>query len=171
MANDKIVEILDEWGLELVNDLKASLDKYYPNEQETALAGSINYKVLNSNGKYTFALSMNEYWKWANDGRAKGKKGVPLDAVGKLWQNKLGIDARKVLFDMAVKSGKKPKSKNTIAYEKATKTLAFLIQRSIKKKGIKPRPFYDDVVTEQRIKDLKTKLTQAIREDLLINIK
>lgn len=168
----KIKTVLDEWGLELVNDLKRNIDKYYSSGggQASDLSGSVNYKTLRVGTGYTFTLTMNDYWKWANAGRAKGVKGIPLDAVGKEWQNKHGIDARKVVLSFRKDGKVTAKNKKGLNYDKAVKSLAFLIQRSIKKKGIKPRPFYDETVTKERIQDLKTRLIDAVKQDLIINI-
>lgn len=166
--SDKIIEVLDSWGLELVNDMKASINKYYKDAagQESALSSSVDYKVFPSSGKYTFALTMADYWKWANDGRKKGVKGVPLEVLGKQWQNKHNIDARKILLQY--QKGLK-KDKKRLNYDKAVKSLAFLIQRSIKKKGIEPRPFYDEVVTPERMNDLKVRLAKAIKDEFIVS--
>lgn len=168
MAQDKIIEVLDDWGLELVNDMKASINKHYKDGagQESALSGSVKYFTLNQGGSYTFALTMAEYWKWANNGRAKGVKGIPLEVVGKEWQNKHGIDARKIILQY--QKGLK-KSKKSLNYDKSVKSLAFLIQRSIKKNGIEPRPFYDEVVTKERMDDLKTRLSEVIKNDFIVS--
>ncbi len=166
--SDKIIEVLDSWGLELVNDMRDAVDKYYKSGggQSSALAGSVKYYTLNSGGKYTFALTMADYWKWANDGRKKGVKGVPLEVLGKQWQNKHNIDARKILLQY--QKGLK-KDKKRLNYDKAVKSLAFLIQRSIKKKGIEPRPFYDEVVTPERMNDLKVRLAKAIKDEFIVS--
>jgi hypothetical protein len=155
---EQIVEVFDKWGIDLVTDMRASIDSQvkHGGGQESDLSGSVNYKVLNQGGVITFSLSMNKYWKWFDKGRDKGLKGPPIDVFGEQWQNKKGINAKKIL-------GMK-------IYDKAVKSLAFLIQRSIKRNGIEPRPFYDKVVTEERIQDLKNKLAPIIKKQYILDL-
>ena len=156
---EQIVKVFDDWGIKLVTDMKASIDDQvkHGGGQESDLSGSVNYKVENRGGVINFSLTMNKYWKWFDKGRRKGLKGPPLDVFGKQWQNKKGINAKKILG-----------MKN---YDKAVKSLAFLIQRSIKRNGIEPRPFYDKVVNEQRIQELKDKLAPIIKQQFILELK
>lgn len=168
---NKIIEVLSIWGLDLVNDTKAEIDKQLSDAggQASKLSGSVNYKVLNRDGNITFQLTMNDYYKFVESGRKKGVRGVPLDVVGKEWQNSKNINAVTVLKEINIKAGRKGKSK--IPYDKAAKTLSFLIQRSIKRKGIKPRPFLNKVITEERLNQLKQMLAPVIKEHFILEIK
>ena len=74
-----------------------------------------------------------------------------------------------VLKEINIKAG--IKSKKTIPYDKAAKTLAFLIQRSIKKKGIKPRPFLNKVLSDDRMNKLKQMLAPVIKQQFILEIK
>lgn len=168
---NKIIEVLTIWGEDLVNDTKAEIDKIFSDGggQASDLSGSVNYKVLNRNGIVTFQLTMNDYYKFVEAGRKKGARGVPIDVLSKQWQNSKNINAVTVLKEINIKAG--IKSKKTIPYDKAAKTLAFLIQRSIKKKGIKPRPFLNKVLTDDRMNKLKQMLAPVIKQQFILEIK
>lgn len=168
---DKIIKVLTIWGEDLVNDTKAEIDKLFKDGggQTSDLSGSVNYKVLNQGGSITFQLTMNDYWKFVEAGRKKGARGVPLDVLSKQWQNSKNINATTILKEIRIKAGIKSKAKSN--YDKDVKTLAFLIQRSIKKKGIKPRPFMDKVITQQRMDKLKAMLAPVIKQHFVLEIK
>lgn len=167
----KIIEVLTIWGEDLVNDTKAEIDEIFKDGggQTSDLSGSVNYKVLNKGGVINFQLTMNDYYKFVEAGRKKGAKGVPTEVLGKQWQNSKNINAVTVLKEINIKAG--IKSKKGLPYDKATKTLAFLIQRSIKKKGIKPRPFLNKVLTDERMNKLKQMLAPVIRNQFILEIK
>lgn len=180
MATDlenKIIEVFSRWGDKLEADMKKAIHDavgVHGGGQETALEGSVNYKVLNSAGTITFQLSMNDYWKYVEKGRRKGARGVPLDVIGKQWQNKKGINAAQVIREITIKSNAKKGIKSNpkkLNYDKAAKSLAFIIQRSIKRKGIEPRPFIDKVITKERILELKQMLAPVIKNQFILDIK
>lgn len=173
---ETIVDILTKWGELVVDDTKKAINEAveYESGQESSLAGSVNYKVLSTQSGFTFQLTMNEYWKFVEKGRKPGVKGVPQDKVGKKWQNSHNINAVKVIQEINIKSNAKRgiKSKpKKINYDKAAKTLAFLIQRSIKKKGIKPRPFIDKAISEQRLTQLKELLKPVMKQQFIFELK
>lgn len=183
--NEKIEAICRRWARELSQDLKRSLEKALKDgqpkrntPQEAALTfseivdvsgGSINIQVLASG----------EYWVNIEDGRKPNSTPPPSDAVGKRWQNAHNIDARKVLAEIHLKHtgglnirkkslGKKTKAK--ISYDTAAKRLAFILARSIGKKGIEPKPFVDRVITNERVNLLMTELSEVIGKEITANL-
>lgn len=172
---DKIEQILEEWGLKLKEDMQKSIDKAvtHGGGQTSRLSGSVVYEVQKTNSGYRYTLSMNDYWRFVDKGRGATKNmgdGAVKRAVSKLWQNLKGVDARAIIIEINRKRGIKL-SKKGLNYDRATKQLAYLISRKIHTKGIKPRPFYDRVVTEERIDELKSKLAKAFKDDFIIDIK
>lgn len=173
---ESIRSILEEWGEKLVDDMKASIDQAvtHGGGQTSKLSGSVNYKVLRNQSGYSFKLSMADYWKYVEAGRRKGVKGVPLDKLGKKWQNLKGINPAKIIYEIQVDYNKRKGLKRKVKklpFEKAAKSLSFLIQRSIKKKGIEPNPFFDRVFNQSRLNDLVEKLKPVIKHDIVLDIK
>lgn len=173
---EPIINILTEWGKLIVDDTKKAINEAveYESGQESDLAGSVNYKVLRTSQGFTFQLTMADYWKYVEKGRKKGVKGVPTEKIGKVWQNSHNINAAQVIQEITIKANAKRgiKSKpKRLAYDKAAKTLAFLIQRSIKKKGIKPRPFMSKAIKPERLEQLKEMLAPVMKQQFLLDIK
>ena len=174
---DPIKEILDVWGLKLVNDAQDEVSRVvkYSGGQKPDLINKIKYRVLNTNNGYTFQFTMNDfgkvypYYKDIEFGRRPGVKGVPTSALLKGFYANHNISPSKVIKEMRLKAN--PKSKAKANFEKDSKALAFIIQRSIKKKGIEARPFMDNIVNEERIKDLKTMLIPALKKKYVLEIK
>jgi len=170
-------ETLEEWGFKLVSDMKSEIDKElgeHGGGQKTSLSGSVKYQVLKSVSGYTFTLSMNDYWKYVESGRKKGAKGVPQSVLGKKWQNSKGINPSKIIYEMTVKYNAKKGLKRKVKklpFEKASRQLAFLIQRSIKAKGIEPHPFFDKVFNQERLNQLTEQLKPVIKQEIIFDIK
>ena len=171
-----IIDVLTVWGEKLVEDLKKNINEVvtYESGQESDLAGSVNYKVLNDKGSITFQLSMNDYYKFVDKGRKKGVRGVPTEKIGKKWQNSHNINPSKIIQEITIKYNEKKGLKRKVKklpFDKAAKSLAFLIQRAIKKNGIKPRPFMEKTISEQRINELKELLAPALAKKFILDIK
>lgn len=189
---EQIVQVFDEWGTSLVTDLQEAIHNLKDDKgrtinhkggQTTDLEGSVNYKVVNQGGVISFKLSLAKHWKNVEDGRGANKTPPPVDAIDKFIRQK-GLDVNKILLDINARHkgigkslfGKKISKRNLTSlkgkqnYDWKVKTLAFLIARSIGKKGIKPRPFYDKVVTDERIQDLKNRLAPIIKKQFTIDL-
>lgn len=133
--------------------------------------------IYNSPGQVTVIIrAVNgqrgvKYWDYIEEGRRPGARGVPADALGKKWQNENNIDARKVLADMRSKAGKPLKAgKKSLDYNKAVKSLSFIIQRSIKRKGIRPKPYIQSVLSDGRIERFRERLTPLLGESFVLRI-
>jgi len=171
--NDEIKQVTDNWAVKLSTDLLDSLNKALKeggstNPQTSAL--QFNPVITTTNdGVKVQIVSNYDYWYWVEYGRKKGKQ-PPSEAFGKKWQNKLNINANKVIAEINLKRNglsKKPKKLN---YDKSVKTLAFLIARSIGKKGYKARPFIDRVINDGRVNDLAEQLASVIGKNLVIEL-
>lgn len=108
-------------------------------------------------------------------------KMIPADVVGKEWQNQYNIDPRVVILNIQARARAKKrglnyadrkfkKVKKTLNYDKAAKTLSFIIQRSIHKKGIKPKPFVNRVLDDGRIQKLRNDLTPLLGQQFKLII-
>lgn len=115
---DNLRKALNELGVDFIKELTNQLlaaDKKATGQ----LINSLDYKVVDLLDNLLLTISAEPYLKWIDEGRKPGK--MPPSQVFFKW-----IDARGIVFKN--KSGKIIKKEST----------AFLIARSIGKKGIKP---------------------------------
>jgi hypothetical protein len=113
-------------------------------------------------------VTAQEHWRYIEHGRKPGKM-PPPNKLGKDWQVSQGIDARKVIAEINIKSNPKAKPKR-LSFDKASKQLSFLIARSIGRKGLKARPYIDRVLNDGRIDKLKNDLAKVISKDIKIEL-
>jgi len=106
-----IVEVLTKYGEKAIIDAKSILSN--KGKGNSKLAKSMKIKKLT--GRVGIKISMNDYAKWVDKGRKKGKR-PPLNVIEK-WCKKKGIN----------------------------KKAAFNIARAIGRRGIKPTNFLDPV--------------------------
>jgi len=133
-------KVLDNYKKVLVNDLKRQLNK--PNSN---LDKSISARKLNN--KIGIGVYMNEYGININQGRSAGKF-PPVDKI-KDWIIRNDIQSKTI-------NSAKP---STLSQ------LAFLIGRSIERKGIRPTRFIDIVIDKVEPK-LTLDLANAYLRDL-----
>lgn len=188
MASDlenKIIDVLSRWGKDLVNDMKAAIDKIVTHNggQTSALSGSVNYKVINKGGIITYQLTMNRYWEVVEKGRGAGKKAPPSKVIKDFIKQTEDLTSNidKILLSISVRhkgiSNRKRKGAITgrglkgMPFDKKLDSLSFMIARSIGRKGIKPKPFYDKVVNDERLQELKELLAPVIRDNFIVEIK
>lgn len=182
---NKIINVLSRWGRDLVNDMKAEIDRVVTHNggQTSKLSGSVNYKVINRGGVISYQLTMNRYWEVVEKGRGAGKKAPPSKAIKEFIKQTDGLTSNidKILLDISVRhkgrSLRKKKSAITgrglkgMSFDKKLDSLSFMIARSIGRKGIKPKPFYDKVINDERLQELKELLAPVIKEQFILEIK
>ena len=167
-VNEEAKKILEDFGEDIIIDLKNSLIAAMRaagnrNVQEPHLDFSYSQPKAEVDGVSMNVIASDEYWKWIESGRKPGAKRVPAGALGKRWQNQNGIDARQILINIRLKKNPQLKtSKNKLNYDKSVRSLAFVVQRSIFRKGIKPRPFVDRVLNDGRVNKLSLDLERAL---------
>lgn len=185
--DNEIAKVFREWGkesaLELKEEAEAALQRGGRTNPNTV---SLEFKEIlstTSDGNVQLEIVARrkgqpvKYWKAIEEGRKPGKQ-PPSDVFGKTWQNEQNIDARVVLLQIqARKKGlqtpnrKFKRLKKTLDYDKAVKQLQFIIAKSIGKKGIKPKPYLGKVLTDERVRELRTKLTPLLGEKFKLIIK
>jgi hypothetical protein len=199
MANDslkkKIEAFMDVWGTKLGDSaLKAVNDVVdYGGTQETGLQASGIMK-FDANG-FTYGLQLvgrdgKPYWQYIEygvDGTVKKhgsrykytSKAPPIDSI-KAFIEKRGIQPSQSISSQrkleSVKgtgklSKKIRKTLKGIIKEKNLNSTAYAIQQSIKKKGIKPRPFIDKIMTPELQKELKQGLANIYKEEIISTFK
>lgn len=168
-----IEDICREWITEVANDMKAEIHSLVTHSggQESDLEGSVSPSVtVLDNGNIVVALSMNDYWQFFEKGRKAGK--MPPTKPIEDWVRKKGLK-----FELTVKKNPTKKRKGitkaqrTLSADRKIKGIAFVIARSIGKKGIKPRPFFDKVFNQSRIEQLKQRLAPVFKNEFIIELK
>ena len=113
---------LDKFGKYLVKEARKNLTRKKKNNTK-ALYESLDYEVNVMPNSLTFDFVMQEYGEWVDKGRRAGKM-PPVSAIEK-W-----VEQRKIQF-----------RDNKGRFE-TYRTTAFIIARSIKKRGIPATNFY-----------------------------
>lgn len=152
-------DLLKKFGGEFVKALGNSLDK--TKDASGDLRKSIRFQIKIFSEYYSFNILMKDYYEWVDAGRKPGK-GIPPDELMK-WLS---------ISRVRAKLNKKPDSifrKPTKPYQ--VKGLAYIINRKIKKFGIKPTYFFTDVFEDGRVQQLKRDLSIALKKDVLVTIK
>ena len=157
--------IVEQFAIKLVSDLRKSLkDKNvtYGGGQESRLAASIKYKISYSKG-LTMDISMNDYYKFVDQGRGpgpawsqgkRGKKGESSNNESPFTSNILKWVKKKGIARNFAQEKKLP-------FDKASKSLAFLIARKIAKSGYKANYFFTNIINDGR----QELLAKQIREE------
>lgn len=188
MLVDKIIEVFNIWGEELVKDTQTAIDSAIATDgggQNSALSGSVNYKVLNTGGKISFQLTMNDYWKFKDQGvdGTEVSHGSKFKFKGKNISQKAMlkfIDARHIKIELSARTKGINKSIRTkgirqqhkkLKIQDAKKSLAFIIGASVAKKGIGPLHFMNKVLTQERFDKLKAMLAPVIKNEFILELK
>lgn len=183
---DKLLDILGEFGHKLNDDLIKSLDKNGVTGgggTASKLAGSIKFVFLTGGDEQGIGITMADYWEYVENGRRPGKK-PPLDKIIAWikWKNiqfkPLSQKAKEA--SIGKKHPIKPKS-----IEEKIKDMAFAIQAGIAKRGtsnpqgIESNPgfmgpkgtkFATEVLQDGRVDDLTKTLANTMGIEVKINI-
>jgi hypothetical protein len=175
---DDIEDLLSEFGKQLVIDTQKSLkSKQRDSSLNSRLSTSIKPQTTYESGKIVFRLKMNDYWDAVNSGREPTSKG----GDGSLRKNlirwiktrklKVEISKRKTEKATTLKNKKVKKSYKKQTYEQAVESVAYAIANKIHKEGYEGNNFFDEVINDGRIKELESKLTELVKEDIIIEIR
>lgn len=149
------MKALNDFGQKIVDNYKAELEAC--NYQDGQLYRTLSYSVKTDNSSWLISISLEEYWRYIENGRRPGAKMPPLDVIEK-W-----INVRQIIpHSMTLKSGK------TVI--PSVKQLSFLIARSIGRRGIPPKPLFKksfEAAKQQFIQVIKDAITQDIKENLV----
>jgi len=141
---------LAEFGQKIVDNYRAELEAC--NYQDGQLYKTLKYSVKMDNSSWIISISLEDYWKYIENGRRAGAKMPPLEAIEK-W-----IRVKQIIpHPMTLKSGKRVLP--------SVKQLSFLIARKISRDGIRPRPFFKQSF-EQAKAEYLSKITEAVQQDI-----
>jgi hypothetical protein len=160
-------KILENYKQIIIDAIADSLEK---NDRiaKGLLVQSISINIRSFATNMVMEISMADYWKYVDGGRKKGSKMPPIDAMLKHIANR-GINYKGIQNSYRNKKGQLVKRKKPLAKEKALRTLAFLIGRSISKKGIKPTNFVDEAFDNNILDNMSKDLSTALGREILID--
>lgn len=148
-------KVLAEFGQKIVENYKAELEAC--NYQDGQLYKTLKYSVKMDDSSWIISISLEEYWKYIENGRRAGAKMPPLPAIEN-W-----IRVKQIIpHSMTLKSGK------TVI--PTIPQLSFLIARSISQRGIPPKPLFKnsfEAAKRQFLEVIKEAITQDIKENLI----
>lgn len=148
------IRVLNEYLDVFINNYKGKLASQ--GWQSGKLYNSVKkVSVRNSGGDFSLTLSLEEYWKYIENGRRAGAKMPPITAI-KNWIERKNIQPKPI----TLKNGK------TVVPN--IKSLSFLIARSIGKNGIKAKPFLKQTIDETYDLFIE-KIKEALVQDLIDN--
>lgn len=166
---DSLDDILKQFGLELVTDVRANAARKGITTnagQDSGFAARITHNIRGVDPVF-FELIMPEHGEFLDRGRGptrKGSGGKPvLRPLIAKWAIKKGIVGRTEFY-------KKSKLKGRQRLEKAADQLAYVIARKIHRKGYKARHFYSEIINDGRVDELKIKLTEHFKKEVIIDI-
>ena len=163
-------DILREYEQTITDALIKSLES---NDKVASglLAQSIEAKTKIFGQTISLQVYMNDYWKYVDQGRKKGSKQPPQDAMLKHIALRGEWHVKKVndLSKFRVVKGKQIARKTPLPLDKARKTLAFLIGRSIKKHGIKPTNFVEEGISGIE-RQLEADLLEAVGRQIEVQL-
>ena len=144
--------LLNSFAQTIVNRYRDKISEYSSGK----LYKTIDYTITSKSDSYLVTINLEEYWKFIEKGRRAGAKMPPVSAIEN-W-----IKVRKIIpRPVALKSGKQRVP--------TVQQLAYVIARSIARNGIAARPLMREYI-EDTMKDFQSKLTAAVREDVLENL-
>ena len=144
--------LLNSFSNTLISRYREHISEYASGK----LYKTIDYSITSKSDSYLVTINLEEYWKFIEKGRRAGAKIPPVSAIEN-W-----IKIRKIIpRPVTLKSGKQRVP--------TVQQLAYVIARSIARKGIAPRPFMRESI-EDTMKDFQSKLSAVIREDVLDNL-
>jgi hypothetical protein len=173
MRNEKLIKIFKDFGKSMADDLDDSfVDALNSKGRSSPQTTKMNFNPEVQETAYGVRLNIvayDTYWRWVESGRKKGARRVPADKLSKKWQNKNGINAVTIIAEIQRKRlGYAPKK---LKYGTAVKQLAFIIQKSIYKKGIVPKPFVDKIINDGRFEKFRNDLVPILGEHFKLVIK
>lgn len=179
--NDDIAKLLGDFGLTLNNDTRSNLrkklderaSKYNGRKRTSRLEASVNDSVSFVNGGIRLTLTMNDYWEVVNDGRSPNNVSEEGQAKIADWSAISGLAEKLRIKDLADRKARQKRkgSLKKMPFERAKKAAGFLVARSLKHKSIEPTHFFDEIIKDGRIEELKQKLTELIKTDIIIEIR
>ena len=177
--NDEIEKLLTDFGENLVTDLRDNLLSKERSTTKSKLSASIKFNsVVFKDNSYVMSISLNDYYKFVDEGRGKG--GVSQDGQKNIgeWGASRGYIGEFMKTNLKQrleqqsknKTNRKKKPLKKLAFDKAKKQFVYLVSRKLKQKGYKGNNFFSEVFDDGRVETLTQALTQLLSRNVAIEI-
>lgn len=161
-------DILLDYSKKITEALKKSL-KEHDSIASRKLLQSIAPSVKIFGTTYEMQIKMEDYWEYVDQGRPPGKQ-PPIEPIIRWLVTKSANKARS-LKNKRVQKAFRSKVRKQLKGN-ALRSSAYLIARSIGKKGTKGNFFASDVIhDETMLNNLKKDISAAIKKDFQIQVK
>lgn len=175
-----------KFGKKLAVYLKANLEEAlikgakrgHSNPQEAALNFYPNL-IQTNDGITLQVLATGEYWANIEEGRRPGKM-PPPNVVGKKWQNKNNINAKKVYLEIQANYKRRTgissvprrlsSTKKKISYEEYAKRLSFIFARAIERDGITPKPFVQQAIQDAKVDEFQKRISEIMKKEITVDL-
>ena len=165
--DETISGVLQNFGNELQESLRRSLDTAVHGITAQALKQSVLFNIQFLNSAYQFELTMEDYWQFVDKG-VQGVGGVKKD--GTAWMPKNTTSPFR--FGSGNFSGTGAQFRErTNRWANDNGANPFVVRQSIFNRGTKATNFFTNIVDEDLIKDLTKKLEKAGAREVEISLK
>ena len=168
-AKDQLKNIADtpvgEVLYQFANDSIQKMRAIAPTSSGT-LKQSLIWQPVNEEGKQGIDFIADDYWDYVNSGvdgigqsagALPNKYGTTYSFSQPAKTSSIGMSFKQSIQTWIIERGIKPDYDDDASYE----SLTYVIMQSIKKFGIKPRPFVNNVLNEKTFAELEKNIADA----------
>lgn len=176
VGKSPLAQVAKDFAQQAVDQMKEEV----PRAQESGyspLAESLTFEFEENEGQLLIKFLANDYWDFVNSGvdGTKYKAGAMTNRFGQVYFFKTPNPSPSMVeaFGGGANYGKNGEqgnmqnwmaAKGIIAEDGNYNSLAFAIAKSVKQHGIKPTPFIDNALSEQRIVEFQNALLDAFEK-------
>lgn len=162
--NNPLSLLLQELTQGVIDDLRKAIHTRGIDASRN-LSQSIKPTKTQYNGKaVSVAIEMDFYWKFVN----YGVNGTEVSHGSPSWGSVANDSG--VSFHDSIKNWVAQKGIGLPEQFKTYDSFAWAVQKSVIKKGQKPKPFFEDVINEQLAKVLKAPIQRLLGKSIKLNI-
>ena len=155
---EAVADIVLSWTDELIQDMRTDLDRQVKSKRNN-LAQSISPSLIVTRNGVSMELSLADYYDFVD----KGVNGMQGNQ-GSIYSYKTARPSKKhaqAIAEWITDAGIDFKGRGSDNYAKARLNAAYAMATSIKKKGLKPKPFFDKNINQARVEDLSQRILDA----------
>jgi len=155
---EAVAEIVEQWTKELIEDMRADLDGQVKSKRKQ-LSQGIDPILRTTRSGVSMDLELPNYYDFVD----KGVNGVQGNQ-GSIYSYKTARPSRKhaqAIAEWITDAVVEFKGRGSDNWEKARLNAAYAMATSIKKKGLKPKPFFDKNINQARVEDLSQRILDA----------
>ena len=156
---EAVAEIVEQWTHELVQDMRKDIIRQTRKGEQAILAAEINPILKTTRSGVSMDLELPFYYDFVD----KGVNGMQGNQ-GSIYSYKTARPSKKhaqAIAEWITDAGIEFKGRGSDNWAKARLNAGYAMATSIKKKGLKPKPFYDKNITQARVDDLSQRILDA----------